>query len=177
MADWLLEHYKKNLDITFTDLTYGDALAGSKRIYKSLSHLFERYFHAIKPVKGEHMVCGTGVSAVLDQLIEKLCDEGESILIARPYYSGWFPIIHSLPNDSNSYLLTASDGFDVDVSARCRAAMVGVELPGDLDPASPKVLDYFEAKLMELKKSGKNIPRAVILCNPNNPLGRYIKSM
>jgi 1-aminocyclopropane-1-carboxylate synthase len=65
------------------------------------------------------------------------------------------------------------DGFDGDVSARCRASMVGVEIPADVDPASPKTLDYFEAKLLELRKTGKNTPRAVILCNPNNPLGAF----
>jgi 1-aminocyclopropane-1-carboxylate synthase len=85
----LLEHYKKSLDVTFTDLTYGDALAGSKRLYKVLSKLFDTYFHALTPVKNEHMICGSGVSAVLDQLTDKLCDEGESILVARPYYSRW----------------------------------------------------------------------------------------
>jgi 1-aminocyclopropane-1-carboxylate synthase len=101
MADWLLEHYKKHLNLTFTDLTYGDALAGSRRLYKVLGELFEQYFHAIKPVKGEHMICGTGLSAVLDQLTDKLCDEGESILIARPYYSP-----SNLPPSSSCVKLT-----------------------------------------------------------------------
>lgn len=50
--------------------------------------------------------------------------------------------------------------------------MQGVEIPADVDPASPETLAYFEAKLQELRKSGKNIPRAVIFCNPNNPLGK-----
>lgn len=65
----------------------------------------------------------------------------------------------------------------MDVSARCRASMQGVEIPADVDPASPKILEYFEAKLQELKQSGKNTPRAVIMCNPNNPLGRFESSI
>lgn len=174
MAEWLLEHYNKNLNLTFTDLTYGDALAGSKRLYGVLSKLFEQYFHAIKPVKGEHMVCGTGVSAVLDQLTDKLCDVGESVLIARPYYSmRSFPVNSSMMrNQADLLVCEFTDGFDADVSARSQAAMQGVEIPADVDPASPETLEYFEAKLQELRKSGKNIPRAVVFCNPNNPLGK-----
>lgn len=87
MADWLLDYYHKNLTLTQTDLTYGDALTGSKRLHKALSTFFKKYFHAREEVKSEHIVCGVGVSAIVDQLSEKLCDEGDSIMTVRPYYS------------------------------------------------------------------------------------------
>lgn len=50
--------------------------------------------------------------------------------------------------------------------------MVGVEL-GELElsnPASPSTLAAFESKLLELNSKGIKT-RAVILCNPHNPLG------
>lgn len=90
MADWLLELYRK-LDLTLTDLTYGNALAGSQRLFKALSNLFDTHFHALKKVTSKHMVCGVGVSAVLDQLCDKIADAGDGILIATPYYSGSLP--------------------------------------------------------------------------------------
>ena len=87
MSDWLLKHYQSQLKLNFADLTYGDALNGSKRLLAALTNLFDKYFHALKEVKAEHMICGVGVSAVLDQLSDKICDEGEGMLIATPYYS------------------------------------------------------------------------------------------
>lgn len=86
MADWTLEHFKE-LPLTRADLTYGDAIAGSKRLYKGLGRLFEKYFHPITPVTEEHMVYGVGLSACIDQLVQKICDPGDTILISRPYYS------------------------------------------------------------------------------------------
>lgn len=86
MAEWTLDTFKE-VPLTRADLTYGDALAGSQRLYKGLSRLFEKYFHPITPVTEKHMVCGVGVSACLDQLVEKICDVGDTILISRPYYS------------------------------------------------------------------------------------------
>lgn len=67
-------------------------------------------------------------------------------------------------------MLVLTDGFDVDVSARCRASMEGVEIPPDVDPASPQTLEYFEAKLQELQKSGKSTPRAEELETIRNSL-------
>ena len=87
MADWFLE-YSKKLELTYNDLTYGDSLTGSRRIFAALSKLFDRYFHAIKTVESKHIVCGVGLGAVLDQLCDKICDPGDGILIAAPYYSG-----------------------------------------------------------------------------------------
>jgi hypothetical protein len=94
----------------------------------------------------------------------------------------WLPDLTIVGGDadlpgSRRWLLTCvmplflADGFDADVSARARAAMVGVEIPSDLDPSSPKTLEAFEAKIRELKQSGGKTPRAVIMCNPNNPQG------
>jgi histidinol-phosphate/aromatic aminotransferase/cobyric acid decarboxylase-like protein len=95
MSDWLLEEFK-SLQLDFKDLTYGDALTGSQRIFRNLSKLFQNYFHPLTPVTNKHMVAGVGVSAVLDQLCDKICDAGDSILIAAPYYSE-YPILFRHP--------------------------------------------------------------------------------
>lgn len=148
MADWLLEHFK-TLDLTYTDLTYGDAIAGSKRLQAALIKLFQNYFNPLRPVKSNQLQIGAGVSAVLDQLGEKLCDIGDVILIARPYYNG----------------------FDNDFTARDLIDLQGVDLSEHADDmSSPKTLQAFEKHIQILKAQGKTA-RAVILCNPNNPLG------
>lgn len=51
--------------------------------------------------------------------------------------------------------------------------MMGVEIPADIDPSSPATLEHFEAKVEDLKSQGKKLPKAVILCNPNNPKGNH----
>jgi aspartate/methionine/tyrosine aminotransferase len=47
---------------------------------------------------------------------------------------------------------------------------VGVPIPDGVDPTSPQIFEAFEAKLEELNKAGSPV-RAVIMTNPNNPLG------
>lgn len=62
-------------------------MTASQRLVAALSKLFTNHLHARKEVTGKHMIMGVGVSAVLDQLAAKLCDEDEGIMIAQPYYS------------------------------------------------------------------------------------------
>jgi 1-aminocyclopropane-1-carboxylate synthase len=61
------------------------------------------------------------------------------------------------------------DGFNTDVFLRSRCSMYGVDT-GTIDPSSPETLDAFESALSHIKTDGKTA-RAIILCNPHNPLG------
>ena len=67
-------------------------------------------------------------------------------------------------------LKQSKDGFDNDLGARSLARSISVELPEDMDPASPQALSAFEAKINELKQKGQTA-KAVLLNNPHNPLG------
>jgi histidinol-phosphate/aromatic aminotransferase/cobyric acid decarboxylase-like protein len=75
-----------------------------------------------------------------------LCDPGDAVLLANPYFPG----------------------FQRDIGARNGALCIGVDV-GD-DPTSPSTLDHLERKLVELAREGTKT-RAVLLCNPANPLG------
>lgn len=90
-----------------------------------------------------------GCSAVLDQLFYTLVDEGEAVLLAAPYYTG----------------------FDRDLIGRARVHLVPVELPAGDGAFAPSSLAHFAAKADELAAQGTTV-RAVIVCNPHNPLGR-----
>ena len=61
-----------------TDLTYGDELGGSTRLFKALRKFFDRYFSPVTPVLPEHLVIGTGLSTIIDHLSEKICDPGDA---------------------------------------------------------------------------------------------------
>lgn len=145
----LKEYFNSHLNLQDLDFTYGDSCAGSKRLFDAVIRLFDRYFKPVKKMLHEHIICGAGQSAILDQLTHVLCDEGEAILVARPFYSG----------------------FINDISGRAGCRLIGVDV-GTQDPSSPQTLKAFDATMETLLNSDPPIrPRAVILCNPNNPLG------
>ncbi|BGP41492.1 hypothetical protein JCM10449v2_005480 [Rhodotorula kratochvilovae] len=146
-TEWLAEFFERNFSLDYTDFTYGTALTGSHRLFSALRHLFSTYFAAHRPVEPSHLLCGSGCSAILDALAAVLADPGDGILLALPAYPGF----------------AASFG--------CRAGVevVGVRVPAG-EEASPKAVDAFELALEDAKARGQRI-RAVVLCNPHNPLG------
>lgn len=126
---------------------YGTALTGSRRLFSALRHLYSSYFAALRPVEPEHVLCGGGCSAILDSLASVLADPGDVILIALPAYPG----------------------FAASFGCRSGVEVVGVRLePGQ--EASPSSLDAFEQAYAECTAQGKKV-RAVVVCNPHNPLG------
>lgn len=62
-------------------------------------------------------------------------------------------------------------GFDRDLIGRARVRLVPVELPEGDGAFGPTTLEAFEKKIDELAAEGVRT-RAVIVCNPHNPLGR-----
>ncbi|GFZ50714.1 hypothetical protein JCM24511_08472 [Saitozyma sp. JCM 24511] len=140
-----IEMFSKALAKNFlaSDLSYGDNLWGSRRINKALSGFYNRYFDPAVEVQPDHIIC------VLDQLFFTLLDEGDAILLAAPYYTG----------------------FDRDLIGRARVKLVPVHVPEGDAGFSPGCMDAFERTLKETEAKGTRV-RAVILCNPQNPLGR-----
>lgn len=145
--DWLTDFFQAHFSLDYTDFTYGSALTGSLRLFAALRHFFDVYFNARTPVLPEHIIAGTGCSSILDALAAVLADPGDGILCARPHYNGFQP----------------------DFAYRNDVHVVGVDLP-DGKEASPASLDAFEQKMAACTAAGQKIS-AILLCNPNNPLG------
>lgn len=143
----LLEYYSK-LDLQFTDLTYGDDIGCSARLKQLYADFLSKRFEPVHKVKKEHLFFNSGVSAVIDTIIYNICNPGDGVLIAKPYYNG----------------------FDIDLTVRSNAIPIGVDLSG-LDPVSHLTLERFEKELQRQKEKGVAV-KAVILTNPHNPLGR-----
>ncbi|KZT57992.1 PLP-dependent transferase [Calocera cornea HHB12733] len=143
-------YYNKQLALTDVDFTYGTDLSGSVRLGKALAGFLNRpggAFSPLTPIKPEDIVFGAGVSAVIDMLAFHIADAGTGVLIAAPYYAG----------------------FTSDLNARCGV----VPIPVFVDPEDrfgPASLDKFESALQQAEAEGTKV-RAVILCNPHNPLG------
>lgn len=84
---------------------------------------------------------------MIDLLVSCLADAGDGILVSAPYYNG----------------------FSASFECRNEVIPVGVQLVEGAE-ASVSAIDAFEKALVESELNGVQI-RAVMICNPNNPLG------
>jgi 1-aminocyclopropane-1-carboxylate synthase len=89
------------------------------------------------------------VSSVIDQIGWVVADPGDGILLGKPFYGG----------------------FQKDLYARSKILTVPVSLKDVNDPLGVDAVDRFEEELLASEKRGVKI-RAIIICNPHNPLGR-----
>lgn len=62
--------------------------------------------------------------------------------------------------------------FHNDFGVRNMAKVAGVPIYDSKNPVPKLVVDRFEKKFNELKKSGRKV-KALLLTNPNNPDGHY----
>ncbi|KAJ2902518.1 hypothetical protein MKZ38_000483 [Zalerion maritima] len=131
--------------LSYSDLGYSEGVGGSTRVRTLIADLANDHFHPRSKVEASHVVLGAGGCFALDALVEQICDPGEGILIAAPYWPG----------------------LDLSISVRKAAKTIPVQVPFDVffDVESVK---YYE----EAIKSASVPVRAVLICNPHNPLGR-----
>jgi aspartate/methionine/tyrosine aminotransferase len=149
LHDTLLEYIHDNARFTAALLTYNNGSTGSKALRKSVSHFLNRHFNPFRPVEPNHILMTNGCSSAIEHLSWTFLNPGEAILLSKPYYST----------------------FIADITLRPEAVVVPVEM-GDVDPLSPEAVDEYEKAAMEFEeRAGKRV-RAIVLCNPHNPLGR-----
>eukprot|EP00930_Biecheleria_cincta_P058847 TRINITY_DN44644_c0_g1_i1.p1 TRINITY_DN44644_c0_g1~~TRINITY_DN44644_c0_g1_i1.p1 ORF type:complete len:495 (-),score=59.91 TRINITY_DN44644_c0_g1_i1:442-1761(-) len=124
-------------------------MQGQVVLRQALSQFLERRVMKV-PVPPKELVCGTGVSAILSNLFYCICDDGDTVLIPSPYYSA----------------------FDSDLRAFCNLHRRLVPL--DLDPSSDYRLtaQALECAYHKAYCATGRAPKALLLTNPHNPLGR-----
>lgn len=111
------------------------------------------YFHPATPVLPTQIIVANGVSSLLYIVPFNLADEGEAIMYTTPIY-GMF----------NHDIISRNGLKIVEVSTENMGDQFLTENAGDL-------IQAFENKYLESAKNGTRV-RAVIICNPCNPLGR-----
>lgn len=153
----LLTFFGANLQMQPTDLTYGTSLFGSHRLFATLCTLFNSStFNPIKPILSQHLITGPGCGPLLDQLAEHLAEPGDAMLVAAPYYNG----------------------YDADFACRCEVKCIPVFSEWDDGTGSKNFEGKTALRGFELAKEDwqahnpENRIRAVIVCNPHNPVGR-----
>jgi aspartate/methionine/tyrosine aminotransferase len=120
---------------------------GDRPLREALSAFFNSYFGPIHPVLPEHIVLTAGASDALESLIHVICDDGDSVIVPGPYWHGLDSVLKLRPN---------------------------VNIIVAHPPTYQNYDSYLIPSLQAAYNFAEHRPRikAVILCNPHNPLAR-----
>ncbi|KAG9187385.1 hypothetical protein G6011_05256 [Alternaria panax] len=147
----LLEFFRSTVIDNITSEAFAAPAAslngGDPRLRDALASFFNTYFKPIHVVRPEHIVLTAGATDAIENVIHAVCDDGDSVLVPGPRWPG-FEII--LKRKANVDLI---------------AARPPTYLRWDnyLLPSLQAAYDFSDKK---------SRIRAVLLCNPNNPLSR-----
>ncbi|KAJ5431294.1 Pyridoxal phosphate-dependent transferase major region subdomain 2 [Penicillium cf. griseofulvum] len=137
-----------NLQINAHALTYGDGFSGSHNLKESLCRFMNCQFSPRTPLCPSHLVMTSGVSNALECCAWGLADPGDYFMVGRPYFNAFRTIFGIRPG----------------------VRLLEVEF-GEVDPFSMAAVQQYERAFTEATSNGLRV-KALVLCSPNNPLGR-----
>ncbi|KAG8721141.1 hypothetical protein FRC08_015439 [Ceratobasidium sp. 394] len=142
----LLEYFNTHFELTPAHLKYRWTLQNSyeKSTRQVLPTYFNAFFNPRIKVLPEHCVHGDGIGSLLAQVFWALCEPGDGVLMATPYY----------------------DSYPRDIVYPAQAKVVPAYIPPSVDPLSAGSLSYLRAAL----ENPESKIRAILFCNPHNPL-------
>ncbi|PWA01673.1 hypothetical protein BB558_002214 [Smittium angustum] len=143
----LLEKLNSINEINKQDLDYCDP-SGANLLKEQIARLINQRFHAHKPVSKEDMIVVNGCSSGIDMITSSVCNPGDGVLLATPYYSAYMG----------------------DVNLRAKADLYGVPVPIE-EVQRPSQVQYYENVYSDMIDK-KIKPKMLVICNPNNPLGK-----
>lgn len=127
------------------DLAYSSGIGGCPTTRQLIADLLNHHFKPLTPVANSHVVLAAGGSFALTALVEQICDPGDGILIAAPYWAG----------------------LDISISVHCHATVVPVHVPLN-DFFGTNSIQHYKSAI-----ENSAIPiKAILVCNPHNPLGQ-----
>ncbi|KAB8337221.1 hypothetical protein FH972_021523 [Carpinus fangiana] len=136
-----------HLGFTKLDFTYGEGPWGTSRLRKAMAAHMTKYFNAISPVDPEDILVASGVTSLCEMLGFTIADPGDGVLFTRPIYQA----------------------FEPDFGLRAGVKPVFTSFEG-IDLFSTGCIAKYEDALRAAEAEGTKI-RALMLCNPHNPLG------
>ncbi|GJD00758.1 1-aminocyclopropane-1-carboxylate synthase-like protein [Colletotrichum higginsianum] len=132
------------------DLQYNDT-QGSANLLQSVAGFMNWYFRCRKPLVQDNVLIANGVTTLLNSLAFNIADEGSAVLMPTPSY-GMFS--HDVVTRNSLHLVPVPCDDIVEERFRCRQGA----------PGSPRTLG-------DTQSNGSRTA-AVLLANPENPLGR-----
>ncbi|KAL0943186.1 aspartate aminotransferase [Colletotrichum truncatum] len=142
----LINYIISTFTIDSHGLGYGDSFFGSHRLREVLANFLTSFFKPHAPIRPNHLIVTSGVSAAIEACAFSLCDQGDGVLLARPFYKA-FP--YNLLN-------------------RAGVRHVPVSFNGD-DHITIDGIAAYERALLESREKGVPV-KALLLCNPHNLL-------
>ncbi|KAI8960368.1 PLP-dependent transferase [Daldinia sp. FL1419] len=129
---------------------YGEGYTGTVRLRNAMAKHLNAHFEPAREIDPEEITFAAGVTALNEACALLTCDPGkqEGILLAGPVYGA----------------------FSRDLTMRTGAVLEYIDA-GDTEQFSPDCVAAYEAGFEAAKARGVNI-KAIIICNPHNPLGR-----
>ncbi|KAL5118874.1 hypothetical protein ACEQ8H_003197 [Pleosporales sp. CAS-2024a] len=122
---------------------------GEARLRLALASFFNAYFHPVHSVKSDHVVVTASATDAIESVIQAVCDDGDSVLVPGP---SWL-----------------ADGFTPMLASRANVNIIVAQTPSynNWD-------NYLFASLQATYNfsADKKRIKAVLLCNPHNPLSR-----
>ncbi|KAK6007377.1 hypothetical protein QM012_004191 [Aureobasidium pullulans] len=136
------------IQTTPTTFNYGEGPWGSKRLRTAMANHMNKYFHPFSDIHPDELVFANGITSLCESFGYAAGSSGDGILISRPSYQA-FPA-----------------NFGAKAGLKC------VFVPfGSTDQFSVSAIANYEKALLEARERGISV-RALLLCNPHNPLGR-----
>ncbi|GAP84010.1 putative classes I and II family [Rosellinia necatrix] len=152
--NWLmhsdLTRFINKLNFDESCCAYGEGYTGTLRLRAAMANHINNHFEPAHRIDAEEITFAAGVTDLNEACALVTCnpDADEAIMLGRPVYGA----------------------FSRDL---CMRTGVGLEyVPvGDTDQFSPACVAAFDAGYEAAKSRGKTV-RALIICNPHNPLGQ-----
>ncbi|KAI6082189.1 acc synthase [Hypoxylon rubiginosum] len=129
---------------------YGEGFTGTRRLRSAMANHLNKHLKPVQDIDPEQITFGAGVTSLNEVCALITCnpDSQESIMLGRPVYGA----------------------FAFDLTMRTGVTLEYVDV-GDTDQFSPDCVAGYEAGFEAAKARGVSI-KALILCNPHNPLGQ-----
>lgn len=149
MQDEVAQFANRKLRFSAHTLSYGEGPWGCERLRQAMANHITKNFHPLHAVSRDDILFSNGVTSLCEQLGFSICESGDGIMFPRPVYQA----------------------FKSDFQTRANVKPVFVSFDGEDPFQSTNAIKHYEAAYDAAEAEGLNI-RAVMLCNPHNPLGR-----
>ncbi|KAL7619776.1 hypothetical protein AAE478_010318 [Parahypoxylon ruwenzoriense] len=151
---WLVQedlaHYISSHKFDSSCFGYGEGSTGTVRLRTAMAKHLNAHFKPVHEIDSEQITFAAGVTALNEACAQITCnpESKESIMLGMPVYGS----------------------FSKDLVMRTGVTPEYVHV-GDTNQFSPDCVAAYEAGFEAAKARGVNI-RALIICNPHNPLGQ-----
>ena len=119
----------------------------------------------MKSIDPAQLLFATGVTSLCEMLGFSVCDEGNAVLLSKPMYQAF-------KSDFGTKARYACQAFkeirSADLSGRVKCIFTDFH---GIDQFTKDAVSKYEDAIMNANKGGTRV-RALIVCNPHNPLGR-----